>query len=119
VEGINPYDMPGYFLTSSVQAFELMDEIKAPNLDYQYDVYHMQIVEGNLATTLARRIPRIGHVQIADVPGRHEPGTGEVSFGFLLRYLDGLGYPGLVGCEYKPAASTVAGLGWMDPFRAG
>jgi hydroxypyruvate isomerase len=79
----------------------------------------MQIMEGDLARTLERRLPRIGHVQIADVPGRNEPGTGEVSFGFLLRHLDRLGYRGLVGCEYRPRAGTVAGLGWMEEFRHG
>ncbi len=118
VEGINPIDMPGYFLTGSHQAFALMDEVGARNLHYLYDVYHMQIVEGNLATTLERSLPRIGHVQIADVPGRHEPGTGEVSFGFLFRHLDRIGYRGLVGCEYKPVAGTVAGLGWMREAAA-
>jgi hydroxypyruvate isomerase len=117
VEGINVRDMPGYYLTASRQAFDLMDEAGAPNLLYQYDVYHMQIMEGDLATTLARRLPRIGHVQIADVPGRHEPGTGEVNFRFLLRHLDAIGYGGWVGCEYRPAAGTVAGLGWMEEFH--
>ncbi len=117
VEGINVRDMPGYFLTTSRQAFELMDEVGAPNLHYLYDVYHMQIMEGDLARTIERRLPRIGHVQIADVPGRNEPGTGEVNFRFLLAQLDRLGYPGLVGCEYRPRAGTVAGLGWMEDFR--
>ena len=119
VEGINPVDMPGYFLTGSHQALALMDEVGAPNLHYLYDVYHMQIVEGNLATTLERALPRIGHVQIADVPGRHEPGTGEVSFGYLLGHLDRIGYRGLVGCEYRPVAGTVPGLRWMRELRAG
>jgi hydroxypyruvate isomerase len=119
VEGINVRDMPGYYLNTSRQAFELMDEAGAANLHYLYDVYHMQIMEGDLARTLERRLPRIGHVQIADVPGRNEPGTGEVSFGFLLRHLDALGYRGIVGCEYRPRAGTVAGLGWMEAFRHG
>jgi hydroxypyruvate isomerase len=119
VEGINVRDMPGYFLTTPRQAFELMDEVGAPNLHYLYDVYHMQIMEGDLARTLERRLPRIGHVQIADVPGRNEPGTGEVNFRFLLGHLDRLGYPGLVGCEYRPRAGTVAGLGWMEEWRDG
>jgi hydroxypyruvate isomerase len=112
VEGINPRDIPGYYLVTSRQAFELMDEAAAPNLYYQYDVYHMQIVEGDLAATLERRLPRIGHVQIADNPGRHEPGTGEINYRFLFRHLDRIGYRGLVGCEYKPLAGTEAGLGW-------
>jgi hydroxypyruvate isomerase len=117
VEGINGRDMPGYYLETSRQAFELMDAAGVPNLYYQYDVYHMQIVEGDLARTLERRVERIGHVQIADPPGRNEPGTGEVSFGFLLRHLDRIGYRGWVGCEYRPRAGTVAGLSWMDEWR--
>jgi len=119
VEGINLRDMPGYYLTGSRQAFGLMNEVAAPNLYYLYDVYHMQIMEGDLATTIASRIARIGHVQIADVPGRHEPGTGEVNYRFLLRHLDALGYGGVVGCEYRPLAGTVEGLGWMEEFRDG
>lgn len=114
VEGINGRDMPGYYLQTSRQAFELMDEAGAPNLHYQYDVYHMQIVEGDLAPTLERRLPRIGHVQIADTPGRHEPGTGEIDYRFLLRHLDRIGYRGWVGCEYRPAAGTVEGLRWRE-----
>lgn len=117
VEGINSRDMPGYYLGTSRQAFELMDAAAVPNLYYQYDVYHMQIMEGDLAPTLERRLERIGHVQIADTPGRHEPGTGEVNFRFLLRHLDRIGYRGWIGCEYRPRAGTEAGLSWMDEWR--
>jgi hydroxypyruvate isomerase len=117
VEGINTRDMPGYFLTGSRQGFELIAEVGDPNLSYLYDVYHMQIMEGDLARTIERRLAGIGHVQIADVPDRHEPGTGELNLGFLLRHLDRLGYRGWVGCEYRPRAGTVAGLGWMKEFR--
>jgi hydroxypyruvate isomerase len=117
VEGINSRDLPGYYLGTSRQAFELMDEAGLPNLRYLYDVYHMQIMEGDLATTLERRLERIGHVQIADAPGRNEPGTGEVNFGFLLRHLDRIGYRGWVGCEYRPRAGTLAGLSWMEAWR--
>lgn len=113
VEGLNPRDVPGYYLVRSAEAFARMDEAAVPNLRYQYDVYHMQIVEGDLAPTLERHLARIGHVQIADTPGRHEPGTGEINYRFLLRHLDRIGYPGLVGCEYRPRAGTEAGLGWM------
>jgi hydroxypyruvate isomerase len=113
VEGINTRDMPGYYLSTSRQAFELMDEAAVPNLYYQYDVYHMQIMEGDLAPTLERRLPRIAHVQIADTPGRHEPGTGEINYRFLLRHLDRIGYRGLVGCEYRPLGTVEEGLGWM------
>lgn len=113
VEGLNPRDVPGYYLVQSRQALELMDEAAVANLAYQYDVYHMQIVEGDLAPTLEKNLPRIGHVQIADTPGRHEPGTGEINYRFLLRHLDRIGYRGFVGCEYRPLAGTEAGLGWM------
>ena len=113
VEGLNPRDVPGYYLVTSRQAFELMDEAGVPNLRYQYDVYHMQIVEGDLAPTIERNLARIGHVQIADTPGRHEPGTGEINYRFLFRHLDRIGYRGAVGCEYRPLAGTEAGLGWM------
>lgn len=117
VEGINTRDMPGYYLCSSRQAFELMDAAGVANLYYQYDVYHMQIMEGDLAPTLERRLPRIGHVQIADTPGRHEPGTGEVNFRFLLHHLDRIGYAGWVGCEYRPRAGTEEGLSWIEEWR--
>ncbi len=113
VEGINARDMPGYYLGTSRQAFALMDEVGAPNLHYLYDVYHMQIMEGDLAPTIEARLARIGHVQIADTPGRHEPGTGEINYRFLLRHLDRVGYRGIVGCEYKPLGRTEDGLGWM------
>jgi hydroxypyruvate isomerase len=117
VEGINTRDMPGYYLSTSRQAFELMDAAGLPGLHYQYDVYHMQIMEGDLAPTLERRLARIGHVQIADPPGRNEPGTGEVNFAFLLGHLDRIGYRGWVGCEYRPRAGTLAGLSWLDAWR--
>jgi hydroxypyruvate isomerase len=113
VEGINGRDMPGYYLETSAQAFALMDEAGVPNLMYQYDCYHMHLVEGDLARTLERRLPRIGHVQIADAPGRHEPGTGEIDYRALLPHLDRIGYRGFVGCEYRPLAGTEAGLAWM------
>jgi hydroxypyruvate isomerase len=112
VEAINGRDMPGYYLTTSRQAFDLMAEAAVPNLRFQFDAYHLQIVEGDLARTLEARLDRIGHVQIADVPGRHEPGTGEIDWRFLFRHLDRIGYRGWVGCEYRPLAGTEAGLGW-------
>jgi hydroxypyruvate isomerase len=113
VEAINTRDIPGYFLTTSRQAFALMDEAALPTLRFQYDVYHLQIMEGDLAPTLERNVARIGHVQIADTPGRHEPGTGEINYRFLLRHLDRIGYAGWIGCEYKPLGATEAGLGWI------
>jgi hydroxypyruvate isomerase len=115
----NARDVPGYFLHGSAQVFELLDDVGERNVHCLYDVYHMQIAEGDLARTLQRRLPGIGHVRIADVPGRHEPGTGEVSFPFLLRHLDRLGYGGRIGCAYRPRDGTVPGLAWMEGYRDG
>jgi len=114
IEPINDRDMPGYFLTRSSQAAGIIAECGLDNLFLQYDVYHMQRMEGDLANTLRERLPIIRHIQIADVPGRHEPGTGEINYPFLFRLLDELGYDGWVGCEYKPRGDTVAGLGWRE-----
>ena len=113
LEPINTRDVPGYYVSTSRQALELIAETGAPNLRLQYDVYHAQIMEGDLARTLAEKLPRIGHVQIADNPGRHEPGTGEINFPFLFGELDRLGYEGWVGCEYAPRTDTAASLGWL------
>jgi hydroxypyruvate isomerase len=113
VEAINPIDIPGFHVTTSVQALALIDELGVPNVRLQYDVYHAQRTEGELAGTLSRYLKRIAHVQIADNPGRHEPGTGEIDYRFLFAHLDSIGYDGWVGCEYKPASTTEAGLGWM------
>jgi hydroxypyruvate isomerase len=119
IEAINTRDMPGYYLTTSRQAFELIREAGVENLFFQYDAYHIQVMEGDLTFTLERELPRIGHVQIADVPGRHEPGTGEINYDFLLRQIDRLGYRGWIGCEYRPLTTTEAGLGWMRRFTEG
>jgi hydroxypyruvate isomerase len=112
VEPINPFDIPGFYLTTTQQALAVMDEVGAENLFLQYDVYHAQRTEGELAATLQKHLKRIAHVQIADNPGRHEPGTGEINYAFLLRHLDQIGYRGWIGCEYKPAGATEAGLNW-------
>ncbi|MFQ5786179.1 MAG: hydroxypyruvate isomerase [Alphaproteobacteria bacterium] len=117
-EPINTRDVPGFWLSHTDQAISIIDEVGATNLKLQYDVYHMQIMEGDLAATLARHIDRIGHIQIADSPGRHEPGSGEIDYPFLFDRLDRLGYEGWVGCEYKPAGGTVEGLGWLKPYLA-
>src|SRR5690606_31046434 len=106
-------DMPGYFLTRQDQAHAIRQEIGAPNLKVQMDFYHAQIMEGDITTTLKRYLPDIGHTQIAGVPERHEPDTGEVDYAYVFRLLDDLGYEGWVGCEYRPARGTVDGLGWM------
>jgi len=116
IEPINPRDIPGYYLNTSKQAIEIMDIVGAPNLFLQYDIYHMQIVEGDLAPTMERLLPRIGHMQLADTPGRHEPGTGEINYPFLFGHVDRIGYHGWIGCEYRPAGDTVAGLGWVKPY---
>ncbi len=113
VEPINTFDMPGFYLERTAQAIALIDEVGSDNLFLQYDVYHMQRMEGELANTIARHLPRIAHMQIADTPGRHEPGSGEINYAWLLRFIDELGYPGWIGCEYRPAAGTREGLGWI------
>jgi hydroxypyruvate isomerase len=118
IEPINGRDMPGYFLQTQADAHAIREEIGAPNLLVQMDLYHAQIVEGDLSVKLRRWIRHIGHVQIASVPERHEPDGGEVSYPHLFRLLDELGYAGWVGCEYRPARGTLEGLGWFEPWRA-
>lgn len=114
VEPINTFDIPGFYVSRTAQALALLDEVGADNAYLQYDIYHAQRMEGELAATIARHLPRIGHIQLADNPGRHEPGTGEIDYAFLFRHIDGLGYDGWIGCEYKPRAGTEAGLGWRQ-----
>jgi len=118
IEPINRYDIPGFLLNTSADGIAMMDAAKHDNIKLQYDFYHMQRMEGELAATSERLLPRIGHIQIADNPGRNEPGTGEINYSFLLKHLDRIGYQGWVGCEYKPKAGTVEGLGWLAAFRA-
>lgn len=117
IEPINTYDVPDFFLHGTAQAVTVLEEVGADNLFIQYDIYHAQRSEGELAATLQRHLPRIGHIQVADNPGRHEPGTGEINFPFLFAHLDHIGYRGHVGCEYKPAGTTEAGLGWLEAAR--
>jgi hydroxypyruvate isomerase len=111
-EPINTFDIPGFYLNRTEQALRLHDEVGADNLYLQHDLYHMQRMEGELAATLKKNLSRIAHIQIADNPGRNEPGTGEINYQYLFRLLDEIGYSGWVGCEYKPATTTEAGLGW-------
>jgi hydroxypyruvate isomerase len=113
VEPINTFDMPGFFLCSTADGLRLIEEVGATNIKLQYDVYHMQKMEGNLTETLKAHLGQIGHIQIADNPGRHQPGTGEINYGFLLRELDSMGYDGFVGLEYNPQPDTVTSLGWI------
>lgn len=116
VEPINTYDIPGFYLNRPAQALALIDEVGEDNVYLQYDVYHAQRSEGELAATLQRHLDRIAHIQIADNPGRHEPGTGEIAYGFLFEHLDRIGYDGWVGCEYRPATTTEAGLSWLSAW---
>lgn len=113
IEPINTRDIPGFYLCRSRQAVEVIEAVGSDNLFLQYDIYHMQVMEGDLARTIARLLPRIAHLQLADSPGRHEPGTGEIHFGFLFDEIERLGYAGSIGCEYKPAGRTEDGLGWL------
>jgi hydroxypyruvate isomerase len=114
IEPINTRDIPGFFLCHTAQAIEIIEAVASPNVYLLYDVYHMQIMEGNLAPTIARHFDRISHFQIADTPGRHEPGTGEINYPFLFRFIDQLEYDGWMGCEYKPETTTAAGLKWLE-----
>jgi hydroxypyruvate isomerase len=117
VEPINTYDIPGFYLNRTSQAIGILDEVGSDNLYLQYDIYHAQRMEGELAATIAGHLARIAHVQLADNPGRNEPGTGEINYGFLFAHLDRIGYQGWVGCEYKPATTTEAGLAWLASAR--
>jgi len=113
IEPINTFDIPGFYLNHTQQAIDLIDAVGSDKLFLQYDIYHMQRMEGELAATLQKHLPRIAHVQLADNPGRHEPGTGEINYRFLFAHLDRIGYGGWIGCEYKPKTTTTAGLGWL------
>jgi hydroxypyruvate isomerase len=116
LEPCNTRDVPGFYLNGSQQAIDIIDAVGSDNLFLQYDIYHMQVMEGNLALTIERHLPRIGHMQLADNPGRGEPGSGEINYPFLFAWLDRLGYSGWIGCEYKPVNGTVQGLGWIRPY---
>lgn len=113
IEPINVFDIPGFYLTGTHQALDIIAEVGSDNLFLQYDIYHMQRMEGELAATIERNLAKIAHIQLADNPGRHEPGTGEINYPFLFKHLGAIGYQGWIGCEYKPAETTVAGLGWL------
>jgi hydroxypyruvate isomerase len=120
IEPINSKrDMPGFYLDRTQQALDIIAEVGADNLFVQYDIYHMQIMEGDLASTIEKNLKMIPHMQLADNPGRHEPGTGEINYPFLFDFLDRIGYQGWIGCEYRPCAATDAGLGWVRPYLRG
>ncbi|HLD65282.1 MAG TPA: hydroxypyruvate isomerase, partial [Pseudomonas sp.] len=118
MEMINTRDIPGFYLNTTQQALAIRDQVGSTNLQLQYDIYHMQIMEGDLARTLSEHLGVIHHVQLADNPGRNEPGTGEINYRFLFEHLDRIGYQGWIGCEYKPATTTTAGLGWLKTHNA-
>jgi hydroxypyruvate isomerase len=117
IEPINTRDIPGFFLNTSEQALDIIDRVGSDNVYLQYDIYHMQVMEGDLARTIEDNLGRIAHIQLADNPGRHEPGTGEINYPFLYAHLDRLGYAGWIGAEYKPKAGTEAGLDWFEDFK--
>ncbi|HRP97920.1 MAG TPA: hydroxypyruvate isomerase [Rhodocyclaceae bacterium] len=114
VEPINTFDIPGFYLARTAQAAAILDAVGSDNLFIQYDIYHAQRMEGELANTIAAHLPRIAHMQLADNPGRHEPGSGEINYAFLFDFIDRSGYEGWIGCEYKPAGDTRAGLAWRE-----
>ena len=114
IEPINTFDIPGFYLNRTEQAATILADLGADNAYIQYDLYHAQRMEGELAATISRHLPRIAHIQLADNPGRNEPGTGEINYPFLFDHLDRIGYEGWVGCEYKPATTTEAGLVWRQ-----
>ena len=116
IEPVSERTAKNYFLSGSAQAIAVLDAVAADNAFLQYDFFHMQLLEGNLAAKAERLLPRIGHMQVADAPGRHEPGTGEVNFDFLFRHVDAIGYAGWIGCEYNPAGDTLEGLRWAKPY---
>jgi hydroxypyruvate isomerase len=117
IEPINLYDIPGFYLNRTAQAVAILDEVASDNLFIQYDIYHAQRMEGELIGTMQKHFARIGHLQLADNPGRHEPGTGEIHYERVFAAIDRLGYDGWIGCEYKPATTTEAGLGWFARAR--
>ena len=117
VEPLNTRDTPGFLISRTAEALRAIDAAGSRNMQLQYDIFHAQVMEGDLAHTLGTYLPRIGHIQLADNPGRHEPGTGEIRFDFLLERLQQLGYAGWIGCEYKPSTITTESFGWLDGWR--
>ena len=117
IEPINTFDIPGFYLSRTEQGIAILDAVGADNAFLQYDIYHAQRMEGELANTIQKNLSRIAHIQLADNPGRNEPGSGEIHYDYLFKFLDRIGYTGHIGCEYKPLKSTLAGLGWMDSYK--
>ncbi|RVT95437.1 hydroxypyruvate isomerase family protein [Rhodovarius crocodyli] len=118
IEPINQRDMPGYALTGVANGIAAIEAVGPDRLGLQFDLYHTQITEGDLVPRMKAALPYIAHMQVADTPGRNEPGTGEVNWDFVFREIDAAGYRGWIGCEYRPKGETNAGLGWFQPWRA-
>ncbi len=116
IEPINTRDIPGFYLNFSRQALDIIKDVGSDNLFLQYDIYHAQVMEGDLARTIESHVGAIRHMQLADNPGRHEPGTGEINYPFLFSLIDRVGYAGWIGCEYKPRTKTEEGLAWIRPY---
>ena len=118
-ERINHRDIPGFFLNTTDEAASVIEAVGGPErLGLQFDLYHCQVTEGDLVPRMERHLPLTAHMQVADTPGRHEPGTGEVNWPFVFNRVDELGFKGWIGCEYRPAGATEDGLGWFGPYRA-
>lgn len=116
VEALNDRDVPGFYLVHTENVLQLFEEVNHPNLWLQYDIYHMQVMEGHLTATIRDNVARIKHMQLADNPGRHEPGTGEINFVNLFQFIDKVGYEGWIGCEYQPSVTTEMSLEWIKPY---
>jgi len=116
IESVNTRDIPGFYLSRTTDVLALMREVDHTNLYYQYDIYHMQVMEGDITMTIRNNSKTIAHIQLADNPGRHEPGTGEINYTNLFRFIDEIGYTGYIGCEYKPLTTTEEGLDWIRPY---
>ena len=117
IEPINTFDIPGFYLSKTEQALDILKEVGSDNLFIQYDIYHAQRMEGELCKTIETNLSKISHIQLADNPGRNEPGTGEINYTHLFKFIDQIGYKGWIGCEYKPASNTEAGLGWIKALN--
>jgi hydroxypyruvate isomerase len=117
IEPINTLDIPGFYLSKTQQALDIINEVGSDNLFIQYDIYHAQRMEGELCKTIESNLAKIAHIQLADNPGRNEPGTGEINYAHLFQFIDRIGYKGWIGCEYKPATNTEAGLGWIKQLN--
>ena len=117
IEPINIFDIPGFYLSRTQQALEILNEVGSDNLYIQYDIYHAQRMEGEISKSIEINLSKISHIQLADNPGRNEPGTGEINYAYLFKFIDRIGYKGWIGCEYKPAANTEAGLGWIKELN--